>query len=327
MIILKNQKYRLALILSPLIALYGFAPIYIFTEIDIAESVVSYIGLAIMIFIFWLANIGLFETKMSTSLKYAVSYSSILASQVISFFILPFSYYFANNPNSYYLYIILSTVVCNSIILLLMHAIALNQAKITTEKELGELRLQHSEAQIKNLLQQLQPHFLFNTLSILKSLISENPSEAEDYTVRLSEFLRYSVQSSSRELVTLTEELDFVKDFLALQEKRFGNSMTYSIELPQHLMSTRIPIFALQTLVENAMKHNRFTEKKTLHIEIKFENGRVRVSNNKLPKAIKRPSGTGLANLNQRYQLTLGKSLEIIETDREFTVFIELLAA
>jgi LytS/YehU family sensor histidine kinase len=208
-----------------------------------------------------------------------------------------------------------------------MNANHLSRTKIHMEKELGELKLQHSEAQIKNLLQQLQPHFLFNTLSILKSLIAENPSEAESYTVKLSEFLRYSVQSSDRQLVELKEEFSFVQDFLALQEKRFGKSLDYRIDLPANTMEAKVPVFALQTLVENAMKHNRFTERNPLLIEIKFENGRIRVSNNKLPKALKRPSGTGLANLNQRYRLAFNQSLEIIETDQDFTVFLELQTA
>ena len=326
MILPTNQGYRQALILSPLIALYGFAPLYLFTDIDWQRGLVSYLALALMISVFWLGNIRLFRTELVGYLKFIISYTAILLFQILTLSLSPFSNV-AAHLNSYYLYILISTAAINSIILLMINANALSQAKIKTEKELGELRLQHSEAQIKSLHQQLQPHFLFNTLSVLKSLIAENPAEAEAYTVRLSEFLRYSVQSSSRELVRLSEEYDFVKDFLALQEKRFGQSLEYRIALPSHHMNHKIPIFAIQILVENAMKHNRFTEKKPLRIDIKMDDGRIRVSNNKLPKVLRRPSGTGLANLNQRYQLAFNKSLEIRETDEAFTVFLETLDA
>lgn len=159
----------------------------------------------------------------------------------------------------------------NTLILILSKSIILQFQKESAELEVKQLKVNNLEAQKMILLQQLQPHFLFNALSTLKSLISENPRNAEDYTVRLSDFLRYSVQAKNNEVVSLSDELTFTKNYIELQKVRFEESFKCRIEISEQYLNQKIPVYALQTLVENALKHNAFSDKKPLFIEVLIE--------------------------------------------------------
>jgi two-component system, LytTR family, sensor kinase len=220
---------------------------------------------------------------------------------------------------------LIPAIAINTLILILSNSIILQFQKESAELEIERLKVNNLEAQKLILLQQLQPHFLFNALSTLKSLISENPTNAEDYTVRLSDFLRYSVQAKNNEVVSLAEELTFTNNYIQLQKVRFGDSFQCPIDIPEQYLSKKIPVYALQTLVENAIKHNSFTDKKPLLIRVSVERNRIKVSNNLLPKTLQTPSGTGLENLNQRYKLITDKEIEIVKTETEFTLYIDLI--
>jgi two-component system, LytTR family, sensor kinase len=106
---------------------------------------------------------------------------------------------------------------------------------------------------------------------------------------------------------------------------RFGDSFKCQMYVPEQYLVKRIPVYALQTLIENAIKHNSFTDKKPLIIEVSVEGNRIKVSNNLLPKILQTQSGTGLENLNQRYKLIANSEIEIVKTETEFVVFIDLL--
>lgn len=151
-------------------------------------------------------------------------------------------------------------------------------------------------------------------------MIKERPDDAEDYTVKLSEFLRYSVESHKNDVVTVAEELRFVDDYLALQKVRFDNSFACNIAVPNEVLSALVPVFSLQTLVENAFKHNYFTEVRPLRIGIGFGDGKIHVTNNKVSMNISNTTSTGLTNPDKRCQLITGKPVEVTETENEFSV-------
>jgi LytS/YehU family sensor histidine kinase len=110
-----------------------------------------------------------------------------------------------------------------------------------------------------------------------------------------------------------------------MQKVRFGKAFDCNIRIPESVLQMKLPVFALQTLVENAIKHNIFTEKRPLLIDVAFENNMLKISNNKLPKILIQKSGTGLINLNERYKLVSEKQVEIINGEKEFIVLISLL--
>ncbi len=320
-----KKLFQYALLSSPILAVYGIAPLYILEKIEFNFFLVLIVGLTLIAFLFWTGNIFILKkTKNAKPLRYILSYAMTFLFSVIPILVHSIVGYRPDLEFSV-LYKLLTTLAINSIILIISNSILLQYEKENADLEIQALKINNLEAQKQMLMQQLQPHFLFNALNTLKSLISENALIAEDYTVRLSEFLRYSIQAQAYELVSLEEELKFTKDYIDLQKVRFNEALMYQIDIDNGFFTKKIPVFALQTLVENAIKHNAFTERKPLFIQISIEDNRIKVQNNKLPKKQQDVLGTGLQNLNQRYQLIADLNIKIVETKDNFTVFLNLL--
>lgn len=321
---MKDKLIKLAIISSPILAFYGVAPVYIFYKMEVLQIVFASVALTFIIFIFWLMNIYVLKIVKNAIQRYALSYALIILWHFITMFLEP-HLIFQADLGIFMAHRFISILAINTIILFIINSISLQYEKNIAEVEIRNLKVSNLEAQKQALLQQLQPHFLFNALSTLKSLIKENPEEGENYVLKLSEFLRYSVQAHANELVSLNEELRFTQDYLDLQKVRFGEALQCNIAIPDEVLAKKIPVYALQTLVENAIKHNAFTEKKPLIIRITWENKRLKVSNNKQAKQLINPSGTGLLNLQKRYQLVANHEVEIINQENDFTVFLYLL--
>jgi len=321
---MKKKLLRVAFISSPIVSLVGSVPLVIFEKIQMPKIFILWFFLACVVFVFWNINIFILsKIKDSNSPKrYILSYLCVLLMQAFNIFLAVSLNLKPAEINIFFPFV--PAIAINTLILILSNSIILQFQKESAELEIERLKVNNLEAQKLILLQQLQPHFLFNALSTLKSLISENPSNAEDYTVRLSDFLRYSVQAKNKEIVSLADELVFTQNYIELQKVRFGDSFQCHIDIQEQFLSRKIPVYALQTLVENAIKHNAFTDKKPLLIEVTMEGNRIKISNNILLKALQMPSGMGLENLNQRYLLIANSEIKIVKTDNSFTVFIEL---
>ncbi|MFP5040840.1 sensor histidine kinase [Parasediminibacterium sp. JCM 36343] len=325
---MKKRLYTIALITSPIIAVYGVSPIFIFDKVN-QQYFLEFAGvLTFHIFLFWVMNIYLIskDHKLKHWQLYLISYPFSFIIQLIGPVLLrntPIPHRF--EVGNFLLYPFITTIAINSIVIILCSSIQLQFKKRDADIEIEQLKVKNLEAQKQALMQQLQPHFLFNSLSVLKSLIKENPEDAEDYTVKLSDFLRYSVESHKNQIVTLQAELQFTNDYILLQKVRFGHSFSCFIDIPEQILSDKIPVYALQTLVENAFKHNYFTEKKPLAIRISYENELIKIWNNKVSIRLTERSATGLNNLNMRYELISGKGIEIIETEDDFCVMIHLI--
>jgi hypothetical protein len=177
------------------------------------------------------------------------------------------------------------------------------------------------EAELAALKAQVTPHFLFNSLNTLGWLIERNPRRAMEFNQDLAEVYRYILAAHGRELVPLTEELDFARRYFNLLRRRFGDQLDLCVEDP----ATRgeawfLPPISLQTLLENAVKHNSHSRQNPLLVRIAFEDNCVVVSNLKRPLSQARPGArVGLRNLEDRCHLALGRSIELSE-DRDFTV-------
>lgn len=217
----------------------------------------------------------------------------------------------------------------NIIILVLVEMIILKVRKQQIEHENDRLRLANLEARHNQLKQQLHPHFLFNSLNTLKTLISRKPEQAEDYLIRLSDLLRFSIYANKEEVVTVEKELELCINYLHMQQVRFGEALQYTIHVPDPMKSTsKVPVYSIQLLVENAIKHNSFTVQQPLQIDISADQltERIRVKNNLQQKlTIEDGNGVGLSNLFERYRL-LGKAgLELSRGQDEFSVTIKVL--
>lgn len=216
----------------------------------------------------------------------------------------------------------------NIIVLVLLEVILLRSKKDMIQKENDELRMANLEAQHNLLKQQLQPHFLFNSLSIIKALIQKDPKKADGYVDMLSELLRYSVYTHKNDTVTLEEELGYARTYLEMQQIRFVDTFTFRFDIPLPMLALRVPIHSLQLLAENALKHNTFTKAQPLHLTITGDlaSQTLQVANSLQPKA--RPAttdGLGLKNLSGRYKLLGGEPLQMMHTKDKFIVSLKLL--
>lgn len=322
---MKKKLYKIAFISSPLLAIITAAPTYMNQENKEFFFISIWAILTIFIFCCWIINIYLISKISYNNIfkRYFLSYLCVFLIQCFNVFILT---YLKFKPQEYNLILpFLGAIALNTLIIIISNSILFQFQKETAELENEQLKVINLEAQKQILLQQLQPHFLFNTLSTLKSLISENPNIAEDYVVKLSDFLRYSIQANKKETVSLEEELKFTKDYIDLQKVRFGEALHFNINISTSNFNNKIPVYAIQTLVENAIKHNSFTDKKPLYITVSAIDNKIKVQNNKVSKSLVLPSGTGLENLNLRYKMIANSEIEIIENEESFTVTLNLL--
>ncbi len=183
-----------------------------------------------------------------------------------------------------------------------------------------------ASAKFDALKNQLDPHFLFNSLNVLTSLIEENPNQAQKFTTSLSKVYRYVLEQKSKELITVDEELQFAKTYMSLLKMRFEDSIVFTMPERASNPESKVVPLSLQLLLENAVKHNMVTSSKPLHIKIYEEEGYLVVENNLQPKQIvKKSSGVGLSNIMQRYKLLTKKKVDINKQANSFAVAIPML--
>lgn len=325
---MKRGLLRYAILSTPILAIYALSPVLIFEVAPRPELPTLILGMFVNISVVWSINIliTLRLQKLEKWKRYSLSYLFQLLFQLALFFISDFITIRPDIAEKYLSYPILISISFNAVIILLCNSVENAFKKNVAEIENRELKFQNSEAQKQLLLRQLHPHFLFNALSVLKSLIKEKPDIAEDYSIKLSDFLRYSAKASARTLVSLSEELDFTTGYIELQKVRFENTFSFSVSIPKEVMHFKVPVYSIQTLVENAFKHNYFTEKNPLTIEVTYDANKLTITNNKVSIKVTERSGTGLVNLSQRHKLITGKEIDIVETENSFSVTIHLMA-
>ena len=216
----------------------------------------------------------------------------------------------------------------NTVILIILESILLRNERILIELENTQLKLKNIEAFYNQLKQQIHPHFLFNSLNVLKTLIRKEPDVAEDYLVKLSDFLRASITSAKKNTVILQEELKLCTDYMEMQKLRFENALQYTINIPVDIQASGfVPAFSIQILLENAIKHNSLTNEMPLQIEISYSSGYITVCNNYQKKLTTGSStGLGLKNLSERYIILSDEDISVEANEKEFSVKIKVLA-
>lgn len=188
------------------------------------------------------------------------------------------------------------------------------------EKELtaSKLETQLSQAQMMALKMQLQPHFLFNTLNAIVTLVRKDPDLAEEMVVRLSDFLRITLDSSGRQIVRLKEELEFIKAYLQIEEIRFSGRLSYSETVPAELLDAQVPMLILQPLVENSVKHgfSQYEHAGKLTVTAERSGGKLTmiVFDDALPSAdlATMKEGIGLTNIRNRLMALYGGNASVL---------------
>ena len=196
---------------------------------------------------------------------------------------------------------------------------------LALEKE--QLKNENVKAQLDILKNQVNPHFLFNSLNTLSSLVDSSPEKAGEFIDELSSVYRYVLEVREEQLVTLQEELDFIHSFLVLQKIRFGEALKINIEAnDQEALQKLLPSLSLQLLVENAIKHNIASRSKPLQIKIFPEYGSLNVWNNLQPKLDVISTGIGLQNLKARYQFYAEVEPEFIKNSDYYLARLPLIS-
>lgn len=197
-----------------------------------------------------------------------------------------------------------------------------------TKETLLQTQQAKTEMELKTLQQNIEPHFLFNNLNVLSSLIDSNPTKANEFLSKFSEIYRYILQTQNVEIVSLKDELEFSSNYIFLLQERFGNAYKFAWQINENEVDGQmlVPV-SLQTLIENAVKHNAGNRNDSLNISIKLEQDFLVVENKLREKNLTfQTNQTGLQNLKTRYAFLSDRPIEILQTENTFKVKLPLLS-
>lgn len=211
------------------------------------------------------------------------------------------------------------------IVLLVFHTIYFYKKAQENKVKEQKIIAGTASAKFESLKNQIDPHFLFNSLNVLSSLIEENPDNAQRFTSSLSKVYRYVLEQKDKELVSVEEELSFAKTYMNLLKMRFENSVSYEVKETTNPEAKVVPL-SLQLLLENTVKHNIASESKPLHIRI-YEKGDYLVIENDYQKkeVLQDRKGVGLQNIVDRYSIITNRKVRVIQTEQHFRVEIPML--
>lgn len=333
---LKKKILKTALYTSPLIAILCVAPVIIVQPIPWTIVQLGIVMLTLATMCIWLINFGLlnldkkyFRGSGITKFRYLLSYLLVLGFVVLLKYLigmkirpdldlLKFSYV---DPA----WVMVLSI--NTIVLIIQNLIIVKEKKSIIELENSRLKLRNAEAVNQKLKQQIHPHFLFNSLNILKTLTKKEPRTATRYVVRLSGFLRVALLSGNVNTVKLSEELDLCVDYLEMQKIRFRSALEYNIDVPEDVRKSGfVPPFSIQLLLENAIKHNAKSRESPLSVRIQYKEGWIEICNNRQKRnGSVSSTGMGLENLAERYQILSGDDIVIKSSDNHFLVRIKVM--
>lgn len=187
-------------------------------------------------------------------------------------------------------------------------------------------KTRQSQYKYNLLKQQLNPHFLFNSLNILNYLVQSGEKErASGFIHKLAGVYRYFLNVESTDMIDLRSERDFVTSYCDLLKERFPEGLLIDIDIPENYLNSSVVPLSLQMLVENAVKHNIVNKEHPLHIRIGIADNQLFVSNNVQPRLSIPSTGVGQKNIKQQYQILTGKGISIMQTDDTYTVSLPLI--
>ncbi|MBR5132950.1 MAG: histidine kinase [Alistipes sp.] len=196
--------------------------------------------------------------------------------------------------------------------------------QIVIENE--QLKTENLSTRYNMLMGQINPHFFFNSLNSLAMLVREKDDErALKYIDQLSYTFRYIIQNGQCGVTTLREELEFGEAYIYLFKIRYEDKLFFDIDIDEKYREWMLPALSLQPLIGNTVKHNTITTKNPLHVTIRVVDGVLEIENEKHPKLDTEPStGIGLSNLSSRWEIVIGKPIEVVEDDKRFMVRLPL---
>ena len=192
--------------------------------------------------------------------------------------------------------------------------------------EMDRIKTDNLGAQYELLKQQVNPHFLFNSLTTLKSMVDIGDEHVADFIVKLADFYRFSLENRKMDIISLSEELDILNAYLYLLKARFEDGIQITFKISDEHLSSYIPPFTLQLLVENCIKHNVVSLEQPLNIVLYSEDEMLVITNQlQLKKTPESSTGVGLENINQRYLHLLHKKVDVVADGTSFKVYLPVI--
>ncbi|MEI9808062.1 MAG: histidine kinase [Bacteroidota bacterium] len=202
----------------------------------------------------------------------------------------------------------------------------LSKEREMDNKIVDQLDKERSQAELQALTNEMDPHFIFNSLNTLNHLILNNPQQAHLFNNKLAQVYKYFLINKTRELIPVSDEMEFIDNYFFLLQIRHDNKLQIQISLNDEAHKAMLPPCAVQVLIENAIKHNEFTDNHPLLIKVVMNGQYIRVSNNAKPKPYTvNSTGIGLKNLSARYRIITKKDIEIEKNRESFTVKLPLI--
>jgi len=229
--------------------------------------------------------------------------------------------------NEYFLNYVFSMLIA-FVVTLAFHAFYFYKALQDAKLKEKTFESESNSAKFDALKNQLDPHFLFNSLNVLSALIDEDPDKAQDFTIGLSQVYRYVLDQKNKDLVNLNDEIKFARTYLNLLMMRFEDSINVNIDEKATKIKAKVVPLSLQLLLENTIKHNQISEKKPLNIKIFIEDDMLVIENNYQPKLAsthQKRNGIGLDNIRLRYKLFTDKKCVVQQTEETFAVKLPLV--
>lgn len=220
----------------------------------------------------------------------------------------------------------LITAVANLILTILLEAWLFFRDGRLAARRAEELKQELFGIKFEVLKNQLNPHFLFNSLNVLSGLVNKDVRKAQDFIDEFAYVYRYVLDTIDKPIVTLRDEMKFVRSYIYLQKIRHGESLQFEIRIPDEILGQWLPPLCLQLLLENALKHNRADINTPLKIELFYEGNRLIIKNNIQRKVSEgKSTGIGLKNLKKRYELITDQLPDFMEHANEYTARIPLI--
>ena len=337
-----GNKHKISLSLSLLLGLIFALPWLTFVEhvrlanIGLANPLVS--GRVIFIFstvfassvvlfsynFFWrkrlLAGSGKYRSLLNGFLNLLVI--SILAIFIEGLAILIFD---IKALRVYFLIYLFRNLIIAVVVFLVTYAVDLVEKLRQERIEVLLLQNQNAETELAALRSQIDPHFLFNTLTTLSSLARGNNRDTVSFIDHMADVFRYMLENRSQKVVLIGDELAFLRSYLFMMQKRFEEGLNVEIDISDAHLEMRIPQFALQVVIENAIKHNIVSVKNPLRVQIRSADDCILIRNNLNEKGNTQGYGIGLDNLSQRYWLMGKRKIRVTKGDNSFEVVLPLL--
>jgi two-component system, LytTR family, sensor kinase len=217
-------------------------------------------------------------------------------------------------------------ILINLVFYMFLNLLQQNYENQHVNMELERFRNDNLSAQYDLLKQQVNPHFLFNSLNTLKAMVESRDEQSVDFILKLANFYRYTLESRKLDLIHVREEMDILNAYVFLQKARFDDGFIFSSTLDEEVMETLIPPFTLQLLVENCLKHNIVSLQRPLHISIYREGENLVVENQVQLKSSEENSlGVGLKNIELKYSHLLNRQVQILNEQQIFKIKLPLI--